>query len=289
MWRKVATDTVLLAGGGAHGVFLDGIHLEHLASCRHKTCGEEGDSCCVFSSDSEEEYNQAKAGAVSDLTKEMHAIDQEYVVIGNGLQNYDFNAGNGNPVFDLYYDKLDGFCMEHVMAFEGVNMHAEGPPFIKIPALENLIELRNQIVNQELYLLVRSYPGPVGQPIENIGGMPTPHLPPNHPYPQPTNNLEVQQSMRDLLNFPLAIYLCAFAEPKIYFAYSLWYSIHQSVPNPDAPEESQFPDNFTEFLEMNPGAPIGPPEWTGRTCSRQFTNFGISVNLEDENSGTWIP
>ena len=40
---------------------------------------------------------------------------------------------------------------------------------------------------------------------------------------------------------------------------------------------------------MNPGAPIGPPEWTGRTCSRQFTNFGISVNLEDENSGTWIP
>merc|ERR1711964_77590 len=109
MWRKVATDTVLLAGGGAHGVFLDGIHLEHLASCRHKTCGEEGDSCCVFSSQSEEEYNQAKGGAVSDLTKEIHDIDQEYVVIGNGLQNYDFNAGNGNPVLIFITTSWTGF------------------------------------------------------------------------------------------------------------------------------------------------------------------------------------
>ena len=202
----VATDTVVQSGGGGNGVFLDGIHLEHLASCRYKTCGEEGDSCCVFSSQSEEEYNKAKAGAVAALTKELHDLDQGYLVMGNGLQNYDFNAGNGNPVFDLYYDKLDGFCMEHVMAFEGVNMHAEDPPFIKIPALENLIELRNQIVSKGLYLLVRSYPGPVGQPIESIGGMPTPHLPPHHPYPQPTNNLEVQQSMRvSLLNKYLII------------------------------------------------------------------------------------
>ena len=29
-------------------------------------------------------------------------------MIGNGLMNYDFNAGNGNPAFDLFVDKLDG-------------------------------------------------------------------------------------------------------------------------------------------------------------------------------------
>ena len=30
------------------------------------------------------------------------------LMIGNGLMNYDFNAGNGNPSYDLFVDKLDG-------------------------------------------------------------------------------------------------------------------------------------------------------------------------------------
>ena len=30
------------------------------------------------------------------------------LMIGNGLMNYDFNAGNGNPAYDLFVDKLDG-------------------------------------------------------------------------------------------------------------------------------------------------------------------------------------
>ena len=32
--------------------------------------------------------------------------------------NYDFNAGNGNPVYDDFRDFVDGFCMEHTMGFE---------------------------------------------------------------------------------------------------------------------------------------------------------------------------
>ena len=32
-------------------------------------------------------------------------------MIGNGLMNYDFNAGNGNPAFDLFVDKLDGLLI----------------------------------------------------------------------------------------------------------------------------------------------------------------------------------
>ena len=39
-------------------------------------------------------------------------------MIGNGLMNYDFNAGNGNPVYDDFRDFVDGFCMEHTMGFE---------------------------------------------------------------------------------------------------------------------------------------------------------------------------
>ena len=83
-------------------------------------------------------------------------------MIGNGLQNYDFLHGNGNPSFDLFVDKLDGFCMEHLMAFEGTYSNAGAAPFIRLEALENLIQLRERLVQAGKYLLVRAYPGPLG-------------------------------------------------------------------------------------------------------------------------------
>ena len=85
------------------------------------------------------------------------------------------------------------------------------------------------------------------------------------------------------------MYLCAFADSKIYFSYSLWYSILQSVPCPDNPQDCQFPQDFDQLLQMNPGPPIGQAEWDGRVCSRRFENSGIYVDLEDENSATWLP
>ena len=45
-------------------------------------------------------------------------LNPDNIMIGNGLMNYDFNAGNGNPVYDDYRDFVDGFCMEHTMGFE---------------------------------------------------------------------------------------------------------------------------------------------------------------------------
>ena len=168
----------------------------NLQNCHFKTRGEDGTSCCVFSQDSENSFNEAKVQAVSSLRDGIHSLDPGFIVVGNGLTNYDFNASNGNPSYDLYVDQLDGFCMEHVMAFEDVYQDAEVAPFIRISALENLIQLRNLLVEKGKYLLVRSYPGPVGQPIANIDGFPTPHLPPHYPYPQPQSNMEVQQSMK---------------------------------------------------------------------------------------------
>ena len=52
------------------------------------------------------------------LKQENKEINPDNIMIGNGLQNYDFNAGNGNPTFDDYKDLVDGFCMEHLMGFE---------------------------------------------------------------------------------------------------------------------------------------------------------------------------
>ena len=83
------------------------------------------------------------------------------------------------------------------------------------------------------------------------------------------------------------MFLCAFAGPKVYYTYSVWYDVRQHVPSVSNPEESQFPGDWTQFLDMNPGEPLEEPQWQGRQCSRQFANFKITVNLEDENSATW--
>ena len=69
-------------------------------------------------------------------------------------------------------------------------------PFINLEALENLIDLRDKLVAEDLYVLVRSFPGPVGSPILSVGGLSTPQLPDHYPYPNPRDNLGVQQAMR---------------------------------------------------------------------------------------------
>jgi len=287
-WIEGALYPVTASNGGAGGVFLDGTGWKTLTNCHHKTCGPDQDSCCEISESVEEEFNIGLGEAVTELGHAIHDLDPSNLMIGNGLMNYDFNAGNGNPAYDLFVDKLDGFCMEHLMAFEATNSNAQEPPFIKVDALENLISLRDRLVEAGKWLLVRAYPGPLGQPLDAIGGLSSPHLPAHHPYKQPTTNLEVQRQMKDLMNFPLAVYLCAFAGEKVMLSYSMWYNIRQAVPCPLSPEDCQWPTEFPELLDMRPG--VGQPAvWEGRVCTRWFQGFGITVDIEDESSGTWMP
>ena len=167
------------------------------------------------------------------------------------------------------------------MAFEGVNMNAQHQPFIKIDALENLIELRNLLVSKNKYLLSRSYPGPVGQPID-----PVPSLPAHYHYSDPSTNQEAQQALKDLYKFPLAVYLCAFADTagQVMLTYSYWYDIDQSVPCPNDPDSCQFPDNFQEYIGLSPGPPTGEPTWDGSVCSRQFEQLTVTVDIANDTS-----
>ena len=109
---------MIQTNGGANGVFLDGTGWITLQNCRLKTCGEDKASCCVFSAESEEAFNQGILLAVGSMKDQIHELDSDHILIGNGLINYDFNAGNGNPIYEDFVDLLDGFCMEHVMGFE---------------------------------------------------------------------------------------------------------------------------------------------------------------------------
>ena len=151
---------------------------------------------------------------------------------------------------------------------KGTFHNAAQPPFINIEALENLIQLRNLLVSEDKYVLVRSFPGPVGSPILSVGGLSTPQLPQHYHYDNPTDNLAVQQAIKDLYQFPLAVYLCAFAGEKVFYTYSVWYDVRQHVPGESLhtdipvlfmlsgrnnPEQSQWPTDFDEYLKMNPG------------------------------------
>jgi len=289
MWIEGGLGPVEESQGQAAGVFLDGTDWKDLTDCHGYDCGEEQDACCQFTEAEVEEYNLGLGQAVVELGDRVHALASRNIVIGNGLFNYDFNAGNGNPSYDRFVDKLDGFCMEHLMAFEAtMGPNAAGPSFVRLAALENLIQLREKLVEAGKYLLVRAYPGPLGQPLHFIGGLHSPHLPAHHPYPQPTTNLQVQQAMKDLLNFTLAVHLCAFADENVYLSYHMWYNIRQAVPCPLSPEDCQWPTDFPELVDLRPGT-ASPAQWDGRVCTRWFQGFGVSVDLEDENSGTWMP
>ena len=104
--------------GGSNGVFIDGTGYKTLLNCHYRTCGADQSQCCVFSEQADSEYNEGLKLTLLQLKQENKMISPDNIMIGNGLMNYDFNAGNGNPVYDDYRDLVDGFCMEHVMGFE---------------------------------------------------------------------------------------------------------------------------------------------------------------------------
>ena len=83
-----------------------------------QTCGVDEQSCCEFTVEDEADYNSGLVTAVAELRAANKELSMENILIGNGLMNYDFNSGNGNPNYDQYVDSVDGFCMEHVMGFE---------------------------------------------------------------------------------------------------------------------------------------------------------------------------
>ena len=222
---------------------------------------------------------------MGELQRKIHHLNSDNLVIGNGLQNYEFNAGDGNPRFDLFVDVVDGFSMEHMMAFEGAITSATDFPFIRIDALRNSMQLRNKLVQLKKYLLVRSFPGPVGQPLVNIEGFSVASLPPHYPHLDPTSNQEAKQAMKDLYKFPLAVFLCGFAQERIFYTYSYWYNIDQSVPC----NTCQFPEQFPEYLDLQPGSALSQPTWDGDICSREFENLEVRVNIRSEEAEIILP
>jgi len=290
LFVNAALDPVKRAGGRVEGIYLDGLRRSELTKGhRFPFCGEDGESNCIFSEMEEEEFQEGRGKAVELLRQKLHSLNSEYSLIGNGISNHDLNSPRavmkGNPSLDFYLDKVDGFCMEHVMAFEDV---ADESPYINIDYLKNLIRIRNILVAKGKSLLVKLWPGPVSRNDRLVGNnlIFVPNK--SFPHPEPQTNQEVQQSMKDLLDFPLAVYMCAFHGPNITFSYSYFYHLRQMVPCRQDYVSCHFPQDFHQLLDKIPGESIGEATWEGNTCTRMFENFGVSVNIEDETSATWL-
>ena len=63
---------------GPNGVFLDGTGWIPQQDCRLKKCGEDKTSCCVFSAESEEAFNQGILEAVKSMKDQIHE-DEEWL------------------------------------------------------------------------------------------------------------------------------------------------------------------------------------------------------------------
>ena len=68
------------------------------------------------------------------------------------------------------------------------------------------------------------------------------------------------------------------------YTYSTWYNIGQSVPCPDAPDSCQFPDNFSDYLDLVSGLPLAESQWSGTVCTRQFEHLTVSVDIADDTT-----
>ena len=89
--------------------------------------------------------------AIGELKKKLKVSD---ILIGNGLHNYNFIKGQGNPTYDFLVDALDGFVMEHVMSFEAAYRNAQHQPFHNVDALRNFIELRKTSICSQIIIQV---------------------------------------------------------------------------------------------------------------------------------------
>jgi len=261
-----------------HGVLLDGGHMYgNSFTCRFgRSCGEDGKSCCKFTSQDKIDYNEGKRAAIVELVRRVHQLDPSNMVLGNGI-DLDFP----------YLDSLDGYLNEHFMSYGQVDANAVQEPFYRVDSLENNIKIRNQLVEAGKIFLLRTSPGPTTFPVRQFYDITSYSLVPGFPYPQPTTNLEMQQAYKDLLDFPLAVYLCAFQDSNVYFSYNAFYGLRQNVPCRERQDTCQFPMDFDELLETNPGLALTEPMWEGRTCKREFENLTVKVDIANSTSVTW--
>ena len=185
---------------------------------------------------------------------------------------------------------VDGLCIEHFGSFEQVTT-AEGrsnPDWFL-----TWINVTNRVMDgdygDDKSIFIKAWPGPVGSPIDAYG----PTWPSAYEgYPRPSTYAELQVVSKELITFPLAIYLCGIYREGTYFSYAWWYGwYHGYIPCPDDLDSCTAPVDWYEEFTNKLGEPLGDRIMKDTyKCSRSFENANVYVDLRDITSAniTWF-
>ncbi|KAH8048802.1 glycosyl hydrolase [Aureococcus anophagefferens] len=216
-------------------------------------------------------WAEGQRAALKRARDGLKARDADAFVVGNG-----FGAKNDTYLVDLVLgDVLDGLCAEHLGAFEWVEDRHTGAVNASVAAL--WLDATRKLP-PEAPLLVKTWVGPEITPIDADG----PRWPRHFRDPATNATLRnrtdagVRRAATDLATYALAAYLCL-ATAGSYFSYGWWYDV------------SQGPLWRVDQLDVAVGDPLGPPEFAGLACRRDYEGATVSVDLARWDSAAIVP
>ena len=217
-----------------------------------------------------------------NVFSKMSSYDNEYLVIGNGLKGYSYPSDNCRSGLNV----SDGLMIEHYGGFEQLDKTNGNWKQEFIKDWYNIVYLNKRYYNK--LILVKAWIGPPESPSVHLdySGYAASAVgyswPDGFEYTTPKNYSRLQKLANGLLQFPLAVYLCALVREYVYFSFGYWYDVHSGYyPCPDnyCAAPSQWFNQFASYL----GEPTSEPKWThdGLVCQRQFENVNVTVNISD--------
>lgn len=255
----------LVAQSGADGVFLDG------------TGGQDYAGMAKISQQRSDEINAKAMAAVAAYRAAAKSVQPDLLVIGNGLTEYPYPPDHG--MAQLAY--LDGVCIEHFGAFEGVDSDNAS---LYPTNLVTWAQLTAAAVQQNKSVLVKAWVGPETTPIDGMG----PTWPATHRPPLNRTHAGIAQAAAANLLFPHSLFLCL-VEQNVYFSYAWWYDLMQGyIPCPETPGGCDCPDDFFPSLHKRIGSPLTPPTWSGFECRREFEHASVYVDVSKVESASIV-
>ena len=215
-------------------------------------------------------------------TERLKAIDEDMLILANGIKHYSIYEE-----YDYCRDSLnytDGAIIEHFAAFEEVDTSTSTINSDYLLSWVNIIYNETNYNNKSIF--IKSWMGPEISP--------GPSWPDSYKYPTPKNNSDIQKHAQELLQFPLAVYLCGLLTHRyIYFSYAWYWGVSQGYYPCYENNECATPADgwYDEFLNQL-GRPVSEPNWiindSVKLCTRSFEYVNVTVDLNNQESGTII-
>jgi len=201
-------------------------------------------------------------------------------LIANALGNY--NKVPGDPAHGLaILPFVDGFCMEHFIAFESLDQHTGALSAAMFA--ESFAQLRAAAAANKT-VLVKAWPGPVCAPIGPLG----PSWCGAAPAPA-TREGRAAAASQHLLP-ALAAYLIVASEGT-FFSYTWWYTTADGAFPCENDGSCSAPGAWYPELARPLGAPLGDAALAGTVYTRSFEHALVTFDAANASAAAieWLP